>query len=194
MILRPLVLGAALAAAGCLSCPPSSPERPTDAAANHDIFQFRQGIPLDGWEVEDDNVMGGLSRGRLVVNEAGNALFTGDISLDNNGGFSSIQYDFASLDVSGYQALCLGLRGDGKRYQVRVESAPRARHAYAFDFQTDGNWQVIEIPFRQMEAIRHGDRLDLPNYPGETMTRIQILAGEGRAESFQLEIDRIWLK
>jgi NADH dehydrogenase [ubiquinone] 1 alpha subcomplex assembly factor 1 len=53
---------------------------------------------------------------------------------------------------------------------------------------------VIEIPFADMYAIRHGDRLDLPNYPGQTLAQVQILIGNGKAETFQLEIDKIWVK
>ncbi len=183
----------ALAAAGCAT----SKTAPCNASAdgdNHTLHQFSLETGTDGWEIQDDVVMGGVSKGRLVVNEAGNAVFTGTISLDNDGGFSSFQRDFPSIDASAHGTLCIGLKGDGKRYQVRVESAPGDRHGYAFDFPTSGKWEVIEIPFDRMYAIRHGDRLDLPNYPGQTLAQLQILAGDGRAESFQLEIDRLWLQ
>ena len=133
------------------------------------------------------------SSSNLEINEAGNAVFSGTISLANGGGFSSIQRDFDTLDVSAYRVLCLGLRGDGKRYQVRVESTPNAPHGYAFDFETSGDWQTVEIPFPELYAIHHGDRLDLPAYPGQALSRIQILAGDGRAETFVLELDRVWL-
>lgn len=187
------ILALALAAAGCACCDPAAPgdALPT---ANREIFQFRQDADLRGWEIEDDAVMGGRSQGRFSVNEAGNAVFAGDVSLENGGGFSSLQYSCAPIDVSAYRRIVLGLKGDGKRYQLRVEAEPRARHSYAFDFDTSGDWQTVEIPFADLYAIRHGDRLDLPNYPGQTLSRIQILIGNGAAESFRLEIDRIWLR
>jgi NADH dehydrogenase [ubiquinone] 1 alpha subcomplex assembly factor 1 len=182
----------ALAAAGCATC--KTAPCAAGAADNFTLHQFSLDTGTAGWEIQDDAVMGGISKGRLVVNQAGNAVFTGTISLENDGGFSSFQRDFPSIDVSAHRSFCIGLKGDGKRYQIRVESTPRARHGYAFDFPTSGKWEVIKIPFDQMYAIRHGDRLDLPNYPGQTLVQFQILAGDGRAESFQLEIDRIWLK
>ena len=83
---------------------------------------------------------------------------------------------------------------DGKTYQLRVDATPDARHSYAGDFQTSGDWQTVEIPFADLFAIRHGDRLDLPNYPGQTLAQIQILIGNGTPESFRLEIDKIWLR
>ena len=178
---------------GCTCCN-SAPLQLTENAVTQTLFQFSQEADICGWTVEDDVVMGGRSNGHLFVNEAGNAIFTGNISLENNGGFSSIQYSFAPIHVSNYRTLVLGLKGDGKPYQLRVESTPNATNAYAFDFETSGDWQTIEIPLADMVAIHHGDRLDLPNYPGNTMAHIQLLIANDKAESFQLEIDRIWLK
>lgn len=190
---RPLPLLLALAALGCAS---GRPPAPADSAPLPDqtVFQFSQGADLGAWKIQDDGVMGGRSQGQLDINEAGNGVFTGTVSLENHGGFSSIQHAFAPLDVSRRRALVLGLKGDGKRYQLRIDAVPGARHSYARDFQTSGDWQAIEIPFADLYAIRHGDRLDLPNYPGRTLAQIQILIGNGVAETFQLEIDKIWLK
>ena len=184
-----LIPALALLAHGCACCQPPAPD-----AGTLTLYQFRQDSDLRGWAVEDDVVMGGRSQGRFTVNEAGNAIFTGKVSLEDGGGFSSVQYDFGPVDVANYRAVCLGLKGDGKRYQLRVEAAKNARHAYAFDFDTSGAWQVVEIPFADMYAIRHGDRLDLPNFPGQTLARLQILIGNEKAETFRLELDRIWVK
>ncbi len=45
-----------------------------------------------------------------------------------------------------------------------------------------------------MYAIHHGDRLDLPNFAGDTLAHIQIIAGDGHAETFRLEVDQIWVQ
>lgn len=166
----------------------------TAADDGHVIFAFSPDADVSGWEIQDDVVMGGVSQGRFALNEEGHAVFSGNVSLENNGGFSSLQYGFDPVDVSPYRAICLRLKSDGKPYQLRVESEKGVRHGYAYDFETSGDWQVIEIPFADMYAIRHGDRLDLPNYPGQTLAHVQILIGNNRAESFQLEIDKIWVK
>jgi NADH dehydrogenase [ubiquinone] 1 alpha subcomplex assembly factor 1 len=188
-----LILACSFVAAGCTDRPSSvaSGECPP---AGSELFLFSQTKGLQGWIIQDDGVMGGLSKGRVAINEAGNALFTGDISLENNGGFSSVQVAFDPVDVSAFRAIHLGLKGDGKRYQIRVESKPKVRHSYAFDFETSGKWEVIRIPFSEMYAIHHGDRLDLPNYPGQQLAHIQILIGNKTAESFELELDKIWLE
>jgi hypothetical protein len=164
------------------------------AADTLTIFAFSRDADVSGWEIQDDVVMGGVSQGRFALNEEGKAVFTGNVSLENDGGFSSLQYTFDAVEVSPYHTLCIRLKGDGKPYQLRVESAKNVRHGYACDFVTSGDWQIVEIPFADMYAIRHGDRLDLPNYPGQTLAQVQILIGNGKAETFQLEIDKIWVK
>ena len=162
--------------------------------AAHVVFAFGKDADVSGWEIQDDVVMGGVSQGRFALNEEGKAVFAGNVSLENDGGFSSLQYGFDPIDVSTCRAIYLALKGDGKRYQLRIESEPKARHSYAYDFDTSGDAQVIEIPFADMYAIHHGDRLDLPNYPGQTLAHVQILIGNNRAESFQLEIEKLWVK
>lgn len=188
-----LALLTALASIGCMnghSAAPLDPLPPDERA----IFCFTQDADMSQWEVQDDGVMGGRSQGALAINEAGNAVFSGIVSLENDGGFSSVQHAFEPIDVSKYSAVVLGLKGDGKTYQLRLDADPDARHSYACDFQTSGCWQTVEIPFADLFAIRHGDRLDLPNYPGQTLAQIQILIGNGKPETFRLEIDKIWLK
>ena len=180
-------------ACGCMNGLSAAPQDtpPPDERA---IFCFTQDADMSKWEIQDDDVMGGRSQGALTLNEAGNAVFSGTVSLENDGGFSSVQHAFAPIDVSNYRAIVIGLKGDGKTYQLRVDADPDARHSYAGDFQTSGDWQTIEILFADLFAIRHGDRLDLPNYPGQTLAQIQILIGNGTPESFRIELDKIWLK
>jgi hypothetical protein len=150
------------------------------------LFDFTDPAAMRGWQVEDDGVMGGVSRGNMV--------FHGDVSLENNGGFSSIQNNFNPLDVSGYQHAILRLKGDGKDYRFIVESDPKARHYYVAEFGTSGEWQEIKIPLRTMYPMRRGDRLDLPDYPAETLSQVRFMIANGRAESFRIEIASIRLE
>ena len=85
-----LILVLALAATGCTNCA-SAPPPDLPAPDTQTLFQFSRDADLRGWEIQDDTVMGGRSQGRLTVNEAGNAVFAGDVSLETGGGFSSVQ-------------------------------------------------------------------------------------------------------
>lgn len=132
--------------------------------------------------------MGGRSRGCFSLNEEGHAVFYGDVSLENNGGFSLVRHRFDPLNVEEFEKFFLRIRGDGKRYQFRVKSDLNERHNYVAYFQTTGEWQTVEIPFREMVPNFRGRRLELPNYPGERMAEIGLLIGNKKTERFKLEV------
>lgn len=159
----------------------------------HVLFDFAHPAAMRGWQVEDDVVMGGRSQGTLSRDPAGYLVFRGEVSLENNGGFSSIQRYFHPIDVSGHQHAVIRLKGDGKDYRFIVESEKDARHYYVAEFTTNGEWQEIKIPLRTMYPMRRGDRLDLPDYPAQTMAQVRFMIANGCAESFQLEIANISL-
>ncbi len=60
------------------------------AASEHVVVDFGEHNSLR-WQVVNDGVMGGLSRGSVKVTEGHTLLFAGETSLRNNGGFSSIR-------------------------------------------------------------------------------------------------------
>ena len=168
---------------------------PSSAHAEEKIlFDFKKDADTAGWTIEDDGVMGGLSKGRFQINDEGHAKFTGNVSLENNGGFSSLQWNFDRVDVSPYSTFVVRLRGDGKRYLLLTEASPGDRHYYQAEFQTGTDWQTIEIPFKDMVPHFRGDRLDKPNFPGKTMTKVRFMIGNNKAESFDLEIDEVRLR
>ena len=52
------------------------------------IYSFDEHVQPNGWIIVNDGVMGGLSKGEMDMNEEGNGVFRGRVSLENNGGFS----------------------------------------------------------------------------------------------------------
>lgn len=158
------------------------------------IFDFSSAADWSVWEIENDVVMGGRSSSQLARSEAGNAVFTGTVSLENDGGFASMQYHFAPRDISGYSKACIRLKGDGKGYQFRVKASLTEKASYIHTFQTSGEWQVIEIPLSQMEPTYRGNKLDLPNFNARQIQEVRFLIGNGKAEKFRLEIDKIELQ
>jgi len=164
------------------------------AGEEKSLFDFKKDGDASGWMIEDDGVMGGVSEGRFRVNDEGHGEFSGSVSLENNGGFSSVQWNFEPVDVSGFQKFVVRVRGDGKRYRLLTEAAPGDRHYYQAEFQTGTDWQTIEIPFASMEPHFRGDKLDQPNFSGKTASQVRFMIANGKAESFQLEIDEIRLR
>jgi hypothetical protein len=164
------------------------------AAASKVLFNFADPAAMRGWEVEDDVIMGGRSKSTLTHDPDGHIIFTGKVSLENEGGFASIQNHFDPIDVSNYTHAVIRLKGDGKRFFYIVESEKKARNYYVADFSTTGKWQEIRIPLRTMYPVRRGDRLDIPDYPGNTMTQSRFMIANGRAEAFRLEVASIKLE
>ncbi|WP_224485375.1 CIA30 family protein [Robertkochia aurantiaca] len=158
------------------------------------LFDFNEQTNADSWESENDVVMGGRSEGGLKIGPDGNGVFSGSVSLENNGGFSMIQHRLTPKSVSQYSAVVLKVKGDGKRYQFRLRSEISQRHAYIQYFETTGDWQEITLPFEDFYATFRGRELDLPNYPGEQLEYIAILIGNGKPQDFTLLIDHIGLR
>ncbi|MEM9680088.1 MAG: CIA30 family protein [Bacteroidota bacterium] len=158
------------------------------------LVDFNTDTNLSGWYIVDDGVMGGVSQGRFKVNAQGHGEFSGTVSLENNGGFSSIRHTFETTDASPYSKFALRIKGDGKKYQFRVKDSRYRRYSYVFSLSTNGEWQTVEVPFSEMYGSFRGYRLDIPNYKGDQMEEIAILIGNKKAEDFKLEIDRIDLK
>lgn len=158
------------------------------------VYDFNPENGLGGWEIEDDVIMGGVSRGRIAMNEEGVAVFSGEVSLDNDGGFSSIQYFFDTMNIDGYRTACLRIKGDGKSYQFIVEARRGDPHYYSYRFKSGNEWETVRIPLHAMEPYRRGDKMDLPDFPAKELSQVRLLIGNAKAESFRLEIDAIWLE
>lgn len=155
------------------------------------LFDFNSKTNLKNWTVVNDGVMGGLSKGTIKINENGHALFSGNVLLENNGGFSSVRHSLPKTDVSSHQKIVLRVKGDGKIYQFRVKTNSSDFYSYTYSFKTSGKWETIEIPFSEMVPSFRGRRVNLPNYPGEILEEIAFLIGNGKQEVFALEIDKI---
>ena len=155
------------------------------------IIDFSQSKDLSNWYVVDDVVMGGRSDGTMELNTENNAVFSGTVSLENNGGFSSIRYRANAIELDSYRRFLIHIRGDGKQYQFRVKSKANNYHSYIYNFETSGKWEVIEIPFDDMYPSFRGRRLDMKNFDGMQIEEMGILIGNKKAESFNLEIEKI---
>jgi monofunctional biosynthetic peptidoglycan transglycosylase len=72
-------------------------------------------------EVVNYGVMGGLSRSSISMTNT-LLVFRGEVSLENNGGFASVRSAQSPQNLTGFGALVLRARGDGKRYKFTVRT------------------------------------------------------------------------
>lgn len=158
------------------------------------LFNFHNNSDLSNWRIVNDVVMGGRSKASFSTNFEGHAVFEGSVSLENNGGFASVRYQFPKKKIEEYDTFVFRLRGDGKKYQFRVKRSRSDRHSYVYEFQSTNDWQILEIPMLKMKPQFRGRKLAMPNFSGEEMEELAILVGNKKVESFKLELDNISLK
>ena len=157
------------------------------------LYEFSPNSSSRDWLIVDDVVMGGRSNGQFRINEYGKGVFSGFVSLENNGGFSSVRYRCKNIKASKTGIIKIRLKGDGKKYQLRIKDQWRTPYSYVAEFKTSGEWEVVEISLNEMYPSFRGRRLNLPNFEAQTIEEVAFLIGNKRNESFELWIDKIEL-
>ncbi|MDB4617626.1 CIA30 family protein [Verrucomicrobiales bacterium] len=147
------------------------------------------------WQVVNDGVMGGLSKGNVEITDEGTMKFTGTLSLENNGGFSTVRSSGEQLDLSNDSGILLRVKGDGREYDLRLDSDATYRGmpvSFAGKFIAEkGDWQEVKIPWSAFEGSWRGT--DLPNEKlnPAVIRRAGVLLGDKKNGPFNLEIDYI---
>lgn len=161
-----------------------------DAAARHlsqtpagerIVFDFTNSSAdlKSAWGAVDDVVMGGVSESNIQFVED-TALFAGNVSTANSGGFASVRTkNFAPpFDLSGYQGVKLRVRGDGKRYKFLMRTETQWDGvAYSYSFDTVANtWIDVSIPFSDLIPVFRAKSLkDSPKIDASSICSFQIM-------------------
>ncbi len=157
------------------------------------LFDFSKESSLSNWFVVNDGVMGGLSEGALELTSEGHGSFTGQVRLENYGGFTSIRCATGKIETPEGAIVRMRLKGDGKNYQFRVKHKARDYQSYITTFSTSGEWETIEIPLSKLYPSFRGRVLDMPNFNHSNLTEFTFLIANKKAETFELLIDSVEL-
>ena len=143
------------------------------------------------WRSINDGVMGGCSAGGMLQSEEG-LRFTGELSLENNGGFSSVRRP-VEQDLSGTSSVTLEVRGDGREYQFRIRQDSQFDGvAWRAMFNAADEWQIIEIALRDFIPVFRGKNVtDAGPVIASGIQQIGFLLADKAAGGFALEIRRI---
>jgi monofunctional biosynthetic peptidoglycan transglycosylase len=147
------------------------------------------------WRIVNDGVMGGLSKSQMQETAEGHALFTGTVSLENNGGFASTRTDVPDEASTGTRTIQIRVKGDGNRYSFRLNpKGPFGRVSYRAYFDTEaGKWQAFTLPVSDFTPTFRGRVLpDTPSLEGQTLEEMGILIADKQEGAFELVID--WIK
>lgn len=146
------------------------------------------------WGVTNDTVMGGRSRGRARLTEDA-VSYAGRISLENNGGFSSLKSGYERLDLSGFEYLEMRVKSQGARFAFTLEMSTRfylPYYKHAVETKTD-DWEVIKIKMTDFKLYRmsrsNGQRLTKED--ASSLIRIGFISDDKREIDFEMEVDYI---
>jgi len=138
-------------------------------------FAWTEPTEASDWYVVNDTVMGGVSQSSVEEHPDQGLLFSGVLSLENNGGFTSARTEAIPSNFAGVTALRMRINGDGRRYIATVRTQSRAmRRIYyrqAFDTKA-GETMDIDLPIADFRAYAFGTRV--PSAPALSDIRGQI--------------------
>jgi len=166
----------------------------TPAFTDKTLFDFSTATSTAAWQIANDDVMGGISRSSFhLTNDM--AVFLGEISLKNNGGFASVRSLPAHHDLSGCGAFVVRVRGDGRSYRFTART-PRAFDSpiYQAVFKTQkGEWEEPCLPLKEFVPTFRGRVLSgEPPLDPAKITSAGFLISDKQAGAFFLEIE--WIK
>ena len=155
------------------------------------IVSFVEPINAFEWIVVNDNVMGGISRSRVSINEDGYMLFNGNVSLEYGGGFASVRSSYENWEIGNFDGFVIKVWGDGKSYQFRCRMGNNFDGvAYRHYFQTNNeNWQEIRLPFSKFVPTYRGRILsDLKPLDPNAIRNLGLMISDKQSGNFNLKI------
>ena len=150
---------------------------------------------LLNWNIVNDSVMGGRSQATLKLINNTYANFKGYLSLQNNGGFSSIRAYYPP-DLTNVKSIVLKVRGDGRKYNFRIRGNTESWASYTHSFDTvEGEWNEIELKNDDFYPVYRGYTLkNMPQLSEVIIKEIGIMLSDKIEGSFSIDIDWIMAK
>lgn len=165
----------------------------------NNTYKIDFGKTKDGvnWWVVNDGVMGGLSQGNKVMTE-NSILFKGVISLDNNGGFSSLRRSLSDKNLTQYNKIEIRYRSTGIS---KALSLSVSRRWYIPNYKislegTSGKWKTKTIKLSDFKKHSLGKPMNesLKKEKIKDVVRMGIITDEKKYGDFEFEVDYIEFK
>lgn len=160
-------------------------------SATETVIDFTDPREAVRWQPVDDVVMGGRSASRLIGTAEGTALFTGELSLENDGGFASVRTGGERCSLTGATSLILRVRGDGKAYRLRCSAAtPLGEISYYATFRTRaGEWMDVDLQLADFEPRWRGRPIEgAPALDPAAVRGLGLMIADEQEGPFRLEL------
>ena len=159
------------------------------------IFDFSLPDEAKRWEIVTDEVMGGISKTQMFITPNKTAVFRGEVSLENYGGFASIRTLPQDYQLDDFTGISLRVKGDGKKYRLRLRTDNEFEGiAYQSVFTTEyEKWITVHLKFTEFIPVFRGRIVpEAPKLETGHIRRIGFMIADKQAGPFALEID--WVK
>ena len=148
------------------------------------------------WMIVNDTVMGGRSKADLsILGESEEVFrFFGTLSLENNGGFASVRAVFPRNYFTSADHVCIRVRGDGRRYQLRLRGARSFDGvAFATSFDTEENeWLDYKFAVKDFVPTYRGRQLrGIPDIRPDEIRQVTFMIADKKPGEFQLDFSSI---
>jgi hypothetical protein len=155
-------------------------------------IDFSQQSQVEDWVIINDGVMGGKSESSVSLNPD-KIVFSGVISLENNGGFASLRSPVENHDLSNYSKAKIKFRSYGRTFSLMLESSLIFYEpVFKYDIQSKNEeWAEIEIDLSDFKEYRLSQFTGNNAHPGalEDILRIGIILFDKKDGPFKLEIE-----
>ena len=147
------------------------------------------------WKLLSDNIMGGVTKSKIEYTN-NSVLLTGNISLDNYGGFSSIKTKYKSVDLSKYNGIKIKFKSTNQKFAFTLEDNQdwtQPNYKREFSSKKDDTWEEVIIYFKDFQEIVIGETTGnmMKSKSLKNIVRMGIMTYEKKEGPFSLEVDYI---
>jgi hypothetical protein len=164
-----------------------------NATVMRTVLDFHDRTHAPAWSAVDDRVMGGVSASQVETTPEG-LVFSGVVSLEQNGGFASIRAQPREYGLAGATAFILRVQGDGQTYKfgVRTDDAfDGVQYQARFATQV-GEWLDVVLPITDFQPTFRGRGVtDAPALDPARIRTFGFLIADRQAGPFRLVIESI---
>lgn len=158
------------------------------------IHRFDTPASTQNWQPINDGVMGGVSVSRMGFDLAGHAVFEGEVSLENNGGFASVRASELELGCADTVGYVLTVWGDGHTYKLnlRTDSGFDGVNYQAVFTPAPGLWTQTVLPLAAFEPSFRGRTVKgAPPLDPEKVSQVGLIISDKQAGKFRLMVKTI---
>ena len=144
-----------------------------------DDFEHTNQSTMDNWDLVEDGVMGGVSRGNAEWSQhQGKSCLrlSGNVSTKNNGGFIQVRRGIDRVlaqTASEYVGIELLVAGNNEAYNLHLKQKGLffPWQSFRATFTAKQEWQTIRLPFEEFAAYRTSSGLK-----PDKMTQLALVA------------------